>query len=77
MVCFINKVLKINLIDQPTKIKQTTMFFTGATIDSNYFINISKLFNFIVKVNKMLRNHCMQSMAINAWLKFNLVGKSF
>lgn len=53
------------------------MFFTGATIDSNYFINISKLFNFIVKVNKMLRNHCMQSMAINAWLKFNLVGKSF
>lgn len=49
----------------------------GAIIDGNYFINISKLFNFIVKVNKMLRNYCMQSIAINAWLKFNLVGKSF
>jgi hypothetical protein len=52
------------------------MFFTDIVIDSNYFINLSKLFNFIAKVNKILLNHCMQSMVINAWLKSNLTGKS-
>jgi hypothetical protein len=51
------------------------MFLTDVVIDSNYFINILKLFNFIVKVSKILLNHLMQSMAIDAWLKFNLDGK--